>query len=322
MTTFDKLKLKSRPEYISDIKTGAFPETTITDEEGTIERLYRKYEQKSPYSLLIMVDDQHHELIIEFTGKILLDNYPSLINKDNIGDCLREINRLDVCKLNVEAIIADSEVLKCDVTKDVPLDNIGSIIEPIQQNLRNYKKWGCEPDQRNNGLVIRKLVKSKIRKRRLAIYDKAKEMRKAEYDGFWAAVSNKESMVSYFEGKVRFETNLTSTKAITELLNLPDKDYRLSSVLSSEANPILSVFDEAINSDTVTSKEVSTLKDYLHLLLLQSCNYDMVKVQATLRQYMKNPTRAKGKADELKKLNNQIKPTDATLLQSVRSLLL
>lgn len=322
MTTFDKLKLKSRPEYISDIKTAAFPETTITDEEGTIERLYRKYEQKSPYSLLIMVDDQHHELIIEFTGKILLDNYPSLINKNNIGDCLREINRLDVCKLNVEAVLADSEVLKCDVTKDVTFDNISSLIEPIRQSLRNPHKWGLEPDQRNNGLTIRKLVKTDRLKRRLAIYDKAKEMRMAENNGFWEVVSNKESMMSYFEGKVRFEANITTKKAITKLLNLPKNDYSLSSVLSSEANPILTVFDEAINSDTMISKEVNTYKDFLNFLVLKNCDFDMAKVHATLRYLMKNPTRARNKANELKKLNNQIKPTDATLLQSVRSLLL
>ena len=143
-----------------------------------------------------------------------------------------------------------------------------------------------------------------------------------ENNGFWEVVSNKENMMSYFEGKVRFEANITTTKAITKLLNLPSNDYRLSSVLSSEANPILTVFDEAINSDTMISKEVNTYKDYCHFLILQNCDFDMAKVHATLRHLMKNPTRARNKANELKKLNNQIKPTDATLLQSVRSLLL
>lgn len=83
-----------------------------------------------------MINYQHNELILEFTGKILLDKYPSLINRDNIKDCLSEINKLDICSLDTDAIIQDSEVVKCDVTKDVEFEYIDKILKISDQTLR------------------------------------------------------------------------------------------------------------------------------------------------------------------------------------------
>lgn len=95
---FDKMKLITSIDYISGINTSVFLSITKFDEV-----LYYKYQQDKPYSLLIMVDYSHDELVLEFTGKILLDKYSQLINSDTIKDCLNNINSLQICRLDVEA---------------------------------------------------------------------------------------------------------------------------------------------------------------------------------------------------------------------------
>ena len=81
MITFDKIKLITKIAYVTNINIDKF---MIISKKGNI--LYYKYQQDKPYNLLVMINYQHNELILEFTGKILLDKYPSLINRDNIGE--------------------------------------------------------------------------------------------------------------------------------------------------------------------------------------------------------------------------------------------
>lgn len=71
------------------------------------------------------------------------DGYSSLINKDNIRDCFTQIQNLGTCDLDIDGILNDSIVLKCDVTMDVPFDisRFPSLIADIKQSLRNYDRW-------------------------------------------------------------------------------------------------------------------------------------------------------------------------------------
>ena len=83
MIKFDKMKLITSIDYISDINVSIFLTSVKNDEV-----LSYKYQQDKPYSLLILVDYSHNELVLEFTGKILLDKYSQLINSETIKDCL------------------------------------------------------------------------------------------------------------------------------------------------------------------------------------------------------------------------------------------
>ena len=83
MLTFDKLKIVTNYEDISDINLSVFVTQT---KDGEV--LYYKYKQETPFSLLIQADYNKQELVLEFTGKILMDDYPQLINRNNIVQCL------------------------------------------------------------------------------------------------------------------------------------------------------------------------------------------------------------------------------------------
>ena len=100
MIRFDKLKIITDINYISNINDKAFTAQSVGEQ-----LLYYKYNIKKPYSLCIIADYQHSELFIEFTGKILKDEYIHLINKTNIRKCFEEINGLGICTLSIDEIL-------------------------------------------------------------------------------------------------------------------------------------------------------------------------------------------------------------------------
>lgn len=246
--------------------------------------LYYKYQQDSPYSLILRVDYTHGELVIEFTGKILLDDYPQLINKETIIQCFNNINKLNICNLDVNSIMHDSEVVKCDVTKDI-VSNLSSIESTIRQSLVNYTKWNVKGY--NRGIVIENTVSTPKYKKRLAVYDKGKELNKASNINFINCLSNRDDLLSYFNNKIRFELNINTKSQIRQLLNIPNN--RLMSVLESTTNPILTIIDEAVKYEPQQHK-ARTLRDYEHELLLRDCDFDLVKVEAKVRALLNKNT--------------------------------
>lgn len=268
------MKLVTKIDYINDIDYSKF---IVNSKEDNI--LYYKYQKERPFHLLVMVNYQHNELIIEFTGKILLDNYTNLINIYTAKDCLAQINKLGICHLNIDSIMNDCNVVKCDVTKDVESNQIQDITNNIRQNLSNYKKWITRSYQKE-GITIENVVKTPKYKKRLIIYDKAKELQTTNNQHFLNAISHPDEMLLYFNNKIRFELNINTMDQIRKLLNIPNNS--LLEVLASKANPILSVIDEAIKYNDFQQKKL-TLREYEHNLLLKECNYDMSAVEAKVR---------------------------------------
>ncbi|MGM9822521.1 MAG: phage/plasmid replication protein [Muribaculaceae bacterium] len=289
------MKIITSIDYISDINHKSFVAVTKFNEV-----LYYKYQQESPYSLLIMIDYAHNELVIEFTGKVLLDDYPKLINKETIIQCFYNINKLNICNLDVNSIMQDSEVVKCDVTKDIK-SSISSIASTIRQNLTNYTKWNVKGY--NSGIVIENTVSTPKYKKRLAVYDKGKELNKATNINFINSLSNKDGLLNYFNDKIRFELNINTKSQIRQLLNIPNN--RLMSVLESTTNPILTIIDEAVKYEPQQHK-AQTLRDYEHELLLRDCDFDLVKVEAKVRALSSKNTSIKRLMQPYKELYKQI----------------
>ena len=290
------MKIISNINYISNIDTNKFIAHTKNNQV-----LYYKYQQQTPFSLIIVVDYQHKELSIEFTGKILLEKYPNLINAKTIRECFYNINHLGICNINVEAIINQSYVTKCDVTKDIATTGIATILANIRPNISNNKKWVVKGYK--GGLTIEKVVSTSRYKERLVIYDKAKEMQRVENDKFLNCVSNAQDIVSYFQGKVRFEVNINTMSQIRTLLNIPNNDLKI--VLSATSNPILTVINEAIKYNKPQHRK-QTIREYERELLLKSCNYDIVNVEALIRSLSSSNTSIKRVMQPYKDLLNRL----------------
>ena len=313
MIKLDKIKIVSSIDNIKSLDEYVF-ENRVKD--GCI--VEQRYKMMSPYYLYIEADYQERELVLEFTGKILKDDYPNLINKDNLHICLSNINNLGLCTLDIEGIIADGEVVKADVCQDVDCTDCKLLTENIRAGVGNFKKYLV----RNIGdnFVIEKNVQTKGYKRRLTIYDKEKELQKAGNRSFLSSLDNPELMLGYFNGKVRFELNLNSKEQLRKGLNIPDTT--ISEVLNSTATPIWTILDSVIveyENESICS-DITELKN---LLLLNHCGNDLVKLEALLRNYYSKSTHIsqvmKPYRDLASKLINNFSPT---LKQQLRNLLL
>lgn len=272
MLLLDRIMMVTNSDYLKIIDENSFTITMLSNEV-----VYYKFKQEYPFYLLIKNDLDRNELMIEFTGKILLDRYREGINIDNIEYCLNQINQLGFCELDVNLIIQDSIVLKCDVIKEVRFDDINIIIRCIRQSLKNYKKWIVR--EYPHGIVLENNVKTQNRKKRLVVYDKERELMKASNHNFVKCLGD----ISCYAGIVRFELNIKTMKQIRDLLSI--ESNMLNVVLSSKANPIFDVIDEALIAG-VDEVMPASLRDYERMLLLNECNNDLVKVEARVRGFL------------------------------------
>ena len=275
MIKLDKIKIVSSIKNISNINEDKFQSTV---KEGEI--VEQKYFIQSPFNLYIEADYKDKELVIECTGKILKDDYPNLINKENIKQCLVNINQLNICTLDVMGILKDGEVVKCDVSQDVECSDCKTLTKSLRASVRNFNKYLA----RNIGgnFVIEKNVSTKNLKRRLTIYDKWAEMMLATNRDFLSSVENSGAMLDYFANKARFELNLNSKEQIRQSLGIMDTS--IQSVLGSTSTPIWDFLNKVLD-DGSDYKSRSTLNEFKNELLLKYCENDLAKVEAIVRSY-------------------------------------
>ena len=275
MLKFDKLKIVSDINNISNIDESVFHTNTL---DGQI--IEQKYSIQSPYQLYIEADYIERELVIEFSGKILKDDYPKLINTDTIATCLFNINALGICKLNTDRILEDGEVVKADVCRDVYCPDYKSLTATLQTSISNYKKYQARNISGN--FIVEKNVQTKGLKRRLTIYDKYRELQRASNRNFLGIVEDSQGLLRAFENKVRFEINLYSKEQLRQCLHITSTN--LASVLTSTANPIWALLDAAI-TDTDIGSNCTSITELKNQLLLEHCSNDLTKVEAMLRRY-------------------------------------
>ena len=268
MITFDKLKLVADIDTIQEFNENLF-EKVVKDGRTTY-----KFYQDAPYLLVIKIDYSEHEVVIEFTAKVLGKDYPKLISSTTIRQCFQNINSSGVITLDIDAMM-DADVVKCDVTKDILFDDIPRLTTYVRTHTSNYNKYVCRK-LRNHNIVVEKNVVTDDIKKRMTIYDKGKEMQKKENQRFVEAYG----LDGAFDGVCRFEVNLNTKEQIRNSLGVGNT--KLKSVLASETNPILDFLDEVVDA-TSTSVTISDRKSYFTMLVLQDCDYDLEKVEAKMR---------------------------------------
>ncbi len=278
MICFDKLKIITKTKYIKNINPNEFISNYKQDQ-----LIYYKYEQKTPCLLKVTVNFKYNELVIEFTSKILKDNFIDLINKNNIHNCFNNINNLGICKLDIDNIINDSFICKCDVTKTFLYPNIKDIKQTVELNISNHKKWISEQYE-NGGVVIKNVVSTPRSKKRLVFYDKFKELDKSENKPFLNALSNKKDVLEYYKGRIQAELNINTKVQIRKYLNITNNN--LINVLNANTNPISLVLDEAVKfNHNINISNSKTLKELEREALLEKYNYDLGKNRSFNKKY-------------------------------------
>ena len=312
MIKLDKLKIVVNEKYITNINEDVF--TTIIKNGQIVE--YR-YEQQYPYLLYIEKDLIEHELVIEFSGKILEDKYPMLINKDTIEICLENINKLAICHINVPEVLQNSVVVKADVSHDICCGSYQQLISTLKTSVKNHNKYLSRVI--HGTFVIEKNVVSKSRKVRMTIYDKAAEMQLKANQEYLDRLSNRDEVAEYFKDKVRFELNLNSMEQIRKHLNI--HDTMLYNVLHAEANPIVKFIDKAFVLEDPAPIDMK-LRDIERLALLESVDRDVTKLEMIVRKHSSPKSHISQLMQPYRNLLKTIEQKGENYLLSIRNVLL
>lgn len=311
MLTFDRLKLVTDSQYATNLNPSQF--LKIPTKQGDY---YYKYHQDTPFYLTIINTPRKSELVLEFTGKILKDDYYKLINIDTIHQCLNTINNLGICELDVDGVIRSAEVVLCDITMDVECPfSMADVKKHLRASTTNNYKWSIK-NCSNNGFVIINNVTTPKYYKRFILYDKGKELRKANNRDFMDWVSDKDNLESYYKSKVRFELNLLNVKQVKR--NLDIQDNKLMTVLQSKSNPILTVFDLIFNEDKIKTTTVYNKLD--KLALLELCDYDLQAVEMRIRATMPRNSSISRKMEPYRKLLQDIQASEITPM-NIRNLI-
>lgn len=311
MIQIDKLKIVTNEKFITDINTEKF--IAVTKNGQIVEY---KYKQLTPYLLCIEKDVLNQELVIEFTGKILEDKYPSLITKTTISTCLDNINKLDLCNIDVPSILDTSIVVKADVAQDVCCGNYEELINSLKTSIRNYNKYLSRVI--NGTFVVEKNVVGKGRKLRMSVYNKGHEMRLKANQDFLIQLPNYEEVTEYFKDKVRFELNLNSKEQIRKQLNL--NNTMLYDVLHADINPIVNFMDKVFEDEP--APQGLKLRDLERWALLEKVGMDMNKLEMIVRQHSSPKSHISQLMQPYRNLLKTIEHTSINYLHTIRNLLL
>lgn len=281
MLLFDKLKIITRIDYIDNINKDFFIEMT---QKGKV--IGYKYKHKD-FHLMIKTDYIHSELSIEFSSKILKEDFINLINKFTINQCFENINKLGICSIDIDKMLKDEHTIvnKCDVTKDILFENLSCLSSVVKTSIRSNKRWIVE--KYNNGIVVRNTASTAKHKKRLVIYDKLKDIQQSNNQKFISTLSNSEFIYQYYKNKIRFEANLNTMCTIRKYLDI--SNCNIHDVLHSKSNPILSFIDEAVICNTHIHKSTS-LKDIERLSLLEKYDFDLSRIEAVIRSTVSKNT--------------------------------
>lgn len=284
-TTFDRLRLIIPNEYINIIKESEF---TIGSKSGVITNA--TFEQNTPFYYKINQNYEKSTTILEFSGKSLMDDYPSLISNTNIYRCFENINKQGICLIDPLYAVDTALVIQCDVTCDVTSQYT---IQDIYAKLsfKSNKRWSFQSVTSNRFAIVSTQTTNRL-KTRFIVYDKNKEINGSQNKSFLSTVCNKEMQLEYFKDKIRYELNLNSVYQIRKYFNIDRSQKqgypKLTDILYSSADPIDMFLSEALIRPDVLNQaqektNTKTLSGLEHLLLIAICGFDLNKIDRVIR---------------------------------------
>lgn len=279
--TFDRLKIKANYKYLLEQQI-QFNQTYNPKNGELIGQYYSsKDDTFVPFNLYIAISKPKQTLTLEFSSKILGENYPKLISKHTIRQCLENINKLGICLIDVEGILQTGCVTSADVTKDVHATLSDETLHALSLWVKNYRryKWDYYDSE---GIDFIRDVKSSKCKECIRIYRKEKEITKPKNKDFLALLPNKWDVINHFKDVTRFEIKLETIGKVRDYLNL--QDTYISDVLKSDANPILSIYDRVFGEPSdIPYIQSSNCEDFAMQLILNAYHGDIKTIEMALR---------------------------------------
>lgn len=311
----DTIKIRCNYKYLKEMK---IPFNIQYNSKGNEQGRYfnSKHYQHIPYNLYIATNNYHQSLEIEFSSKILKERYPELINKDNIRQCLENINKLDICTIDVDGILNHGWIIKADITKDVDLKLTEEILDALNNNVGNYRrfKW-----QHYSGKGITFTKDTKYNKEEIKIYDKYQELLRHSRK-FVDTLENRKDVMDYFYGKVRFEITLKGESQITEQLGVGTgiKEFfnAIDCTIRQQFNKVFNC--SALELDT---SNCNGYEEWAMAQILDKYNGDLKQIEQSIRYKYNSRGGLTKRMDKFKLIKSLTNKKENEIIKQVRNLL-
>ncbi len=310
------------------------------------------YQLKTPMPGInsIIVDERNELLKLQFSAKILLDNYFQGINKNTIHNAIDNINQLGIIDVDVNKVIDNGNFQNIDNTNNVNMgwydmqsrwkEFITSMSIAKNNSLFSTHTWN-----RSNNKGIEYRGGQTTKKNRFIMYDKFIDLTQPKNQQFLSACSNPLALLNSSKNILRIESNTTNfstirerckttTTNVNEVLNgmgMPNI-YMLDKITQpNKVNQMQMMFDE-YDPGKFNFKQVMELEGIKHII--KSFNYDEEQLKQFVYAYDKYETAKKNwngrkgypgikhMLQQLKQIEQTNTPEKNIVLDHVRQLLL
>lgn len=297
---FDTVKIRTKKEYL--INTNIQFNKNY-NKNGDLTGIYynSKNDKLIPYDLYIGISYTSQSLTLEFSSKILLGAYPKLITRATFRQCLDNINKLNICTIDVDRIVNDCYFSKVHITNDMDYMLTTDKLNLLNLCVGNYRRFKWEHYE-GEGIRFTKDVKSKDCKESIVVYNKEKEIQSSKNKQFLNLLDNPDAVVAYFNGKTRFEMELNSPKKICDFLNIGST--HVSYIFGSEVNPLLIQFNKVFGEGNIENKySITNYEDYSMQVIIEKHNGDLKKIEQEMKDLHVYSSKSRtGLSERMKKI--------------------
>lgn len=292
--TFDTVRFVTKTKYLSNPTKDLFKHDVDIDtgELISIEYQPHKHADITPFELYIRANYRSNRMTIEFSSKLLLNDYSLLISTDTFRQCLSNIEMLGLCQLDIDSIIEDSYFNKIYITKDIDLPLTSEILNRLNQCTGDYRryKWHRYTD----AILFTKNVKAEDCRESISIYNKEVEINLSRNKPFLNITGNAASILDCFAGKTRFEVKFVNKRKIQKELGIENTDYH--SVMNVSKNIILFQFDKIFSSNIPQSDtmEINNIVDYGLWCIIRYHNFDLKSIEQEIKDMKLYEDKTKG----------------------------
>lgn len=323
LITFDRIKIKSSYKYLLDTKVKFNERFNSRSGEKTGIFYSSKEDKNVPYNLYIAISYPKQTLTIEFSSKVLKENYIKLISKETIKECLTNISKLNICDIDIDNILLNGVVTSLDVTYDTELILNDNILDALNSQVSNYRRFRWTHYE-NEGITFSKDVKSRNCAETITLYNKEKEICTTHNKDFFNSLSRPQSIIDYFRKKTRFEITLDTPQKIMDYLNVADT--KITSVLNSNANPILMQFDKVFSNSTADIPNINfdDYENWAMKIILERYNGDLKLLEQGVRNKFSSRSGASKRMRKFEDVYHAMTSasTSENAIEKIRNLLL
>jgi len=316
---FDTIKIRTKIDYFKkEILT--FSENK-NPRNGNIKGKYysSKNDNNIPFDLYIGISYTRQSMSIEFSSKILFDNYPKLITKDTFRQCLENLNNLGICEIDIDGILKDCYFSLLHITVDFLMELTDEILNTLNILGNNSLRFDWRHYEKT-GITFSRDVKDEDAKDTLKIYNKEKEIDLFKNKKFLSKLENPNKIKEYFQkNNTRIEIIL-KTEKIKKYLDI--QDTHIDNVFNSKTNPILLVFNNIFGTEELKTNfsQKYSYDEWFMKIALEKYNHDIKKIKLELKNYYKS-RKIDGRIKKLKELSKRIlneSPSNSTVLSDIR----